>query len=79
MTYETKQKPGVKGDKYFISCTFKREYTTRNSFLKQRLMFGTEKEKKKKKKNKLLSDCLTYLRIAIAYVVSDIILETLRF
>lgn len=33
----------------FISCTFKREYTTRNSFLRQRLLFGTEKEKKKKK------------------------------
>lgn len=49
MTYETKQKPGVKGNKYFISCTFKREYTTRNSFLRQRLLFGTEKEKKKKK------------------------------
>lgn len=49
MTYETKQKPGVKGDKYFISFTFKREYTTRNSFLRQRLLFGTEKEKKKKK------------------------------
>lgn len=49
LTYETKQKPGVKGDKYFISCTFKREYMTRNSFLRQRLLFGTEKEKKRKK------------------------------
>lgn len=44
----------------FISCTFKREYTTRNSFLRQRLLFGTEKEKKKKK-TKLIAKWLSLL------------------
>lgn len=50
MTYETKQKPGVKGDKYyFYKLYIQKGIYDKKFILRQRLLFGTEKEKKKKK------------------------------